>query len=434
MSLLDRILKKRESLCALTEQAMISGINFLFTLMLLSFAPLETLGVFQMGRFLMLLLAGMQNSLISFPYTIEFRQVTQDHATLSHRYARNQLLLATGFCLLSMALIAASLVYRWDGSVFQMLLALLLAAPMFLIREFARRHEFAHLRTASAMWLSILAAVLQVGGLLTLHQFGSIDAASVMIVLAVAYALTNATWLLWRRNEFRIPPETGASQTDTHAPLSQPQTLSQTLSQNWKIGRWIFSSQSLSDLLLTSIQWLITLAVDKSAGGAFAACFQVASLLNPLVMGLTNMLPPRFAKIAAEENRQQLYQAASLAAKSMLLVLAFTSVFLCGFSPWLLSMLAQQPIANATAIMLLLVLMMDIQALGIPPFHGLNAMSLPRKTVLAQVIGLVAGIAVFLMLGIQWGAVGAAVALLVGRILVTGFTFWEFRRTAMTPG
>ena len=143
------------------------------------------------------------------------------------------------------------------------------------------------------------------------------------------------------------------------------------------------------------------------------------------------MLPPRFAKITAEENRKQLYLAASASAKSMLSVLLVISFFLSVASPWLLSILAKEPIANASLVMFVLVAMMVIQALGIPPFHGLNAMSLPQKTVAAQMIGLIFGIAVFLLLGIPWGAAGAAIALLIGRTLVTGVTFWEFRRTAM---
>lgn len=421
-SLVARIWQKRESLFALMEQAMISGVNFLFTLMLLKFAPLETLGVFQMGRFLMLLLVGMQNSLISFPYTISFRQITSDDLESSKSYASSQLVLAILFCGLTVLLIAGCLIYPWDNSVFWMLAALLLAAPMFLVREFSRRHEFAHLRIESAMWFSIMAAVLQIGGLLVLHYNGIINAASAMIVLALSYAVTNVIWYRWRYKEFHV-----SSKTSSYS-------VTKTLKTNWQIGRWIFSSQSLSDLLLTSIHWLITLGVDKTAGGAFAACFQVASLLNPLVMGLTNMLPPRFAKITAEENRKQLYSAATASTKSMLRVLLVTGLLLCLASPWLLSILAKEPIPNATVVMFVLVAMMVIQALGIPPFHGLNAMSLPQKTVAAQAVGLMVGIAVFLFLGIPWGAAGAAVALLIGRILATGFVFWEFRRVAMFEG
>lgn len=429
-SLVERILQKRESLCALTEQAMISGVNFLFTLVLLKLAPLETLGVFQMGRFLMLLLAGMQNSLISFPYTITFRQISPDDLESSKRYAASQLVLAILFCGLTILLIAGCLFFPWDASVFWMFVALLLAAPMFLVREFSRRHEFAHLRTESAMWFSILAAVLQIGGLLAIHWSGAINAASAMTVLALSYAATNAIWLGWRRKEFDVDYET--SNGLAHSSKASNYSVTKTLKMNWKIGRWIFSSQSLSDLLLTSIHWLVTLGVDKTVGGAFAACFQVASLLNPLVMGLTNMLPPRFAKIAAEENRKQLYAAASASAKSMLKFLLVTSIFLCLASPWLLTILAKEPISNAALVMFVLVAMMVIQALGIPAFYGLNAMSLPQKTVAAQVIGLIFGIVVFLGLGISWGAVGAAIALFIGRILVVGFTFWEFRRTALS--
>ena len=420
--------RKRESLCALIEQAMISGINFLFTVLLLKFAPLETLGVFQMGRFLMLLLAGMQNSLISFPYTIAFRQIRQETNQSSGSYAASQLGLAAVFSGVSVLVITASLIYPWDKSVFWMLAALLFATPMFLLREFARRHEFAHLRTESAMWLSVVAAALQVGGLLALHWTGGINAASALMVLALAYAFTNGIWFVLRRKEFAAPTTLGAASSTDAVHYS----VLTTMKKNWQIGRWIFSSQSLSDLLLTAIHWLITLGVDKTAGGAFAACFQVASLLNPLVMGLTNMLPPRFAKIAAEENRQQLYREAVSSARSMLWILVIIGAILCVASPWLLAILADQPVPNAALVMFLLVLMMVFQAVGIPPFHGLNAMSLPQKTVAAQAIGLMVGIALFLALGISWGAAGAAIALLIGRVLVTGFIFWEFRRTAMS--
>ncbi|MFK7770247.1 MAG: lipopolysaccharide biosynthesis protein [Mariniblastus sp.] len=393
---------------ALAEQGTQSATNFLTVALIGLLVDLETLAVYQMGRFVILLLAGFQNSLISFPYTISFRTSLDDNPT---QLAGSQLLLAIGLISIAVPVIALGLIFRWEQSVGNMIFALLFAVPGYLIREFFRRHDFAHLRTRTTFFLSLAMCLMQVLGMLLLWSFERLDAANVFVVIAMACSVTSVFWYWIRRNEFTLA---NGKQGFHH--------LKSTALSNWSIGKWIFSNQALTDLLLTAIQWALG---SKAVGGMFAAGFQIVSLCNPVVMGLANLLPPKLAKTFAESGRSDLMETIHNFNKSFLVIVGGIAIGLVLFCEPLLNIVSQESVEHPYHLTAVLAAMMLVQAIGLPAFHGLNAVKEPFRAFSPRLLGIAVAI-VFFGLANGWdSAIVAAYSLLIAHTVISTLTFLQ---------
>lgn len=411
-SLRDFATRFRDSGYALVEQGSQSALNFITMFLISRFCGLEALGVYAMGRFLMLLLGGMQNSLVSFPYTLFFRRSHQDEA---EEFAGSHLILCLYFGLMAgVGFLAIASTCNWlspsTANLSSMYFGVAIATPLYLIREFSRRHEFAHLRTSNAMWLAVLGATLQLGGLLLLHSLDQLTVFTAFLLVGLSCLLPNIVWFVQTKSELSFSRKEVAS----------------VVKKNWVVGKWIFSTQTVMDLLLLSIQSMLVLLVDQKAGGVFAACFAVVSLCNPIVRGLSNLLAPRFAKIYAESSKKLLSIAVkkeTLRFVGVLLLLGIVIVFL---GEHLVQLFYDKPIQHLAHVLIVLSASMLFQAAGLPAFHALNTIEEPRKAFLPRLAGGMLA-AIFLL---AWGAgfreLGAAYGLLIANIIITSLTLYRF--------
>ncbi len=439
------IIKLGDKWLALIEQGTQSATNFLTMILISSFCGLEALGYYAVGRYVMLLLGGMQNSLVSFPYTILFRQQRAEGSVElgSDRprsvgaglgYARRHLVISSWFGGLALVLFLAS---GLATSVAQtsytgLCLALSFATPMYLMREFSRRHEFAHLRIPPATYLSVICATLQLGGLVWLRYCELLSVEMAFVVVGLSCFVTNAVWLICRAAEFGRTisrSRTSTSSLRASEPTAeQGGELAGILVSNWKIGKWIFSTQTIMDILMLAVQSTLVFFVDETAGGIFAACFAVVSLCNPVVRGLSNLLTPVFAKLHAEATSDQLVgsvKKSTLGFAGLLLVLGAAVVL---FGDHLIGFFYDKPIEQLTHILFVLSLSMLVQAAGLPAFHALNTIGQPRKAFAPRVVGVIVGALVLALWGVSLKELGASYSLLIANLLITGLTglrFWN---------
>jgi len=392
---------------ALAEQGMQSATNFLTVALIGLLVNLETLAIYQMGRFVILLITGIQNSLISFPYTISFRTAETKPAQL----AGSQLLLTIVLAVLTIPTLAIVWMLPWETDVRNMIAALFLALPAYLVREFYRRHDFAHLRTRFTFILSLCLSLIQIAGMLLLWKLKCLNAANVFLVIALACFLTVIVWSWLRRREF----EFGFRGQDFAR-------LKTTIGENWTLGKWIFSTQGLSDVLLTVIQWALG---GKAVGGMFAACFQIASLCNPVVMGLANLLPPKFAQVLAESGRARLMESIQNFNKSFLIIVGAIAIGLCLFCEPLLRIVSKETVTSPYHLTFVLAMFMLVQAVGLPAYHGLNAIREPAKALLPRLVGILSA-AAFFGLAKGWeSALIAAYSLLIAHFVISTLTFYR---------
>lgn len=361
----------------LFEQIVQSALNLAIVAILLSENGLASIGFYATARFGLLLAVGIQNALISFPYTFSFRKLdAPDRPALAGRHAWLSLL----FGGLWAALVALTAIWfgytksdstlAADSSLGPMLTVLIVAGPLFLVREFSRRHEFAHLRVKSAVVLTCLSSTIQLAGLLLLMRAEQVNEATIFAAVGLGCGISSAIWLALRWSEFDFRFSGVVCQ----------------LNENWLTGRWMFGSQALSDCLLFLIQGGLTLWAGSLASGAFAAAFTLVGLASPIIAGISNLLPASFAGTLAQDGRPAMLKLAWKYSIAMTLLVGclLLGIFLCG--EWLVGLLHDEPIGNLGTLLGVLCVAVLLRAAAQPAFHALNTLNRPFDAFVARAI------------------------------------------------
>ncbi|MGE3842248.1 MAG: hypothetical protein AB7I50_11730, partial [Vicinamibacterales bacterium] len=150
-------------LAALGDQAVVSGMSFAVTILLGRLAGPAELGLYSLAITLALLTVTAQDSLITLPYTIFGRRLAGDER---RQYAGSSVALCVGLSLMAMVAGLAAFALSKTGILASHLAPALglwaVVAPIFLLREFARRFLFAELQFASALQFDVSVAGIQV--------------------------------------------------------------------------------------------------------------------------------------------------------------------------------------------------------------------------------------------------------------------------------
>jgi O-antigen/teichoic acid export membrane protein len=388
---------------ALVDQAVISGTNFLTTVLIARWCGAGELGAYSLGFSLLVAWSCAQDALLALPYTIcrlnppEGTQQEYAGSVLVHQWMLSALVLVV--------LVAVAAGLTWGGAapgVTAVTWMLAAALPFAALRELGRRFAFAHLRVTQALILDGLASAVQITGLFWLMTLGKLSAASAYAVIGVAFALRSAIWLYLARNDFAI-----------RWPRVWP-----AMQHNWSLGKWLFAWQATLAVQAYFIHWLLALLLGTTATGVYAACMTVVLFSNPFVLGIANALAPRAAHALSEggigELRRVIFHTTLLLGTVMTLFCAVVLLSAEELMGWLYD--GPQYRGNGHTVALLALAMLA-SALGMPATNGLMAAKRTRTVFLLAILAL--GVTVVLVPGlvIWWGLPGAAAGFLVGNVV-----------------
>jgi len=400
----------------LVDQAVVSGTRFLTTVIIGRMCGADELGAYALGFSVVVLVTVLQESLITTPYMIfSSRQgigERQEHAgsVLAH-HAMLGSLAAIVLAVLGMLLSSGIGPSRFA------LLAWVLAAtiPFALLREFARRFAFAHLRVVAALALDVTVAAIHLGGLLLLASMDTLSAAAAFFVLALSCAVAGFGWLVLNRENFAI----------------RRQRIALQLAHNCSLGKWLCGSQLVAVVSNFSIYWLLSILISTEATGVYAACWTVVLLANPFIMGLGNVVQPKTAQAFASDGKRELVR---LVRKVTIVLGAFLAVFgltVVLFGEQLVAWLYDDPaFAHQGHTITVLAIAMIIGSLGMGYGHGLKAMERPQWSFVGSLFNLIVMLLTAVPLAWSFGMVGGAYCLLSGSIAGTVTRFLAFSRLA----
>ena len=256
------------------DQAVVSAANFLTLVMIGRWTDAGQLGRYAIGLSVLALLLATQESLVTRPYSIQLHRPPGTPA----QHAFCSLVLSILLSSLGLALLCAA------GLAFDALLAerelaqiswvLAAAAPFVLLREFARRFAFAHLRLSNALLLDVAVAAVNVAALTWLGWTGRLSAISAFAALALSCAIGGIGWLYLARNEFAFR-------------LAQ---LRPTLKHSFRLGKWLLSSHLAIQAQGYTTHWLAMAIGGAAATGVYAASMSIVGFTNPLLLGFYNVL------------------------------------------------------------------------------------------------------------------------------------------------
>lgn len=389
----------RKALLALVAQAIVSGTNFLTTVMIGRYCGLEELGVYALGFAVLLGLSVIHESLLWSPYAVFSNRLREsERGAYAGNLAVLQGVFSAGGLLLLIAT-AGLISYGWGpAGLAAVLWALVPAAPCYLLRHFVRRLLMAQLDVLHVVGLDLVVALLQFGGFLLLLQNGLFSAATACLVVGAACVLPAVAWLLRTSMEFTFTPAGMRREWRRH----------------WSFGRWICVSQ-LSDVSQRYVlYWLLAGLVGTLATGVYAAYGSVVVLLNPLLLGIGSVLVPKAAQAHCEGGPAELRRVIRKTSGFLVVTVSLFALFVCCYGEEVLCLLYGGAAAGSWHLLVLLALTAVAGAAGFAADNGLVVMERPDINFR---IGL-AGLALILLVAgglIPFGGVtGAAIAGLAG--------------------
>lgn len=403
----------RKSILALIDQAVVSGTNFLTTVMVGRMCGLDELGIYSLGFGIVVLITNVQESLISVPYTIYGNRLQPESRA---EYAGSILVhygMLSALAMLCLVLFSVVLTKGVGPAGLAPVIWLLAGIiPFTLLREFGRRFAFAHLHMATALLLDIAVAMMQIGGLVWLAANGDLTSVTTYAVVGLACAAAGLPWLVLARAKIVLRWE----------------QVTRELRRSLSFGKWVFASQITGTVHAYLLYWLLALLLDTTTTGAFAACWTVVMIANPFLLGISNVLSARAARAFAEggraEVRRVIYKTTLVLGSAMA---AFCwLVFLFGGE--MMRLLYGREYAGYEHTISVLAIAMLVSALLIAVDHGLKVMERPNMNFKASLMGLGVTLMAAPYLVVQWNVLGAACGFLVGALVALAVRWMAFLR------
>lgn len=406
---------------SLLDQGIVSGTNFLTTIIIGRICGPEELGIYALVFTIMVLVVCVHQSLLMTPYTMYVNRLdTSAQRTYTGSVLVHQVLLTA----LTMLVLAGVGGFFWQfaGSPGLGLTVWVLAAgvPFMLLRELGRRFAFAHLRLPAAIGLDGTFATLQMTGLVALATAGWLTAETAFGLIGAACAITGIGWLLTSRREFY---------------LERRQIWPQ-LQQNWAFGRWVFASQVTFLIHAYLIHWLLAWMHDPSATGIFSACTMIVYLSNPFIQGVGNILYPSVARSYGEGGPRRLRRMVGQATLMIGGTMGLFFVFVLFFGDSLIRLFYGAEYVGHGLTISLLAAGAWVSSLSLAAGHGLWALERPKVNFVASVIGIGSTLLSGIWLVGPGGPLGAAAALLAGHLtssLFLALTFFKQVNQQLKP-
>jgi O-antigen/teichoic acid export membrane protein len=372
------------------------------------------LGLFAIFFPFVFIAIAFQESLIIVPYMIY--ATTHPEGEARRRYL-GSVLIHTAFLNVAVALVfgIGAVWFAYDAFEPYAVASLTLAAavPCVLLREFARRIVYAERRPDLAVVISGSVGAMQVAAMAALYAAGYLTAASSFAAMGISSIVGGVAWLYWNRREIQLR---GASVRDSFR-------------MNWTLGGWSLGTQ-LSDIVSKHMfPWLLILVSDEKTVGVFAACAVVASLPLPLHHALSNMLVPELVHLQHREGvrsaRRLMRQATGLLTGVMFAFFLAVAVLSGSLLPWIYGD-KFAGFAGTAQTLIVLAAAQLINGASLPASRALLVFRRPKEIFTAQVVGIVANLALGVPMVAYWGIVGAAYATFTGSALRAGLIAWWY--------
>ena len=274
----------------LADQGLVSVGGFVVNLTLARGLPAEDYGVYALLFMAMLQVQVVSGSLLFYPLSV--RGAVMDAPGEGRDQAGlfgTGLVLALGLTLPLGALLAASLVAAGHADLVAPAVLWLL---LWQVQELLRRGLFTQMRHSAAIPGDAVRYGGQALALLALAATGSLTLAHAVTAMAVAAGVAAA----WQAMQLRISFAAMPSWRATAAGF-------------WRVGHGSLGSNLLATLSVQIYPWCLALFGGAAMAAGFQAALNVVMVLNPVLIGLCNVLPQTVAREARKTGVRGAWQA-----------------------------------------------------------------------------------------------------------------------------
>jgi len=275
------------------------------------------------------------------------------------------------------------------------------AVLFMLLRELARRDCLARSHMPLLLVIDSVAAITQVGLLLVIGVLFTLDARIAIVVLALATGVAFTIWILISHSSISI----------------DRRSLRVHSGRSWQFGRWVLWCSVATVLNHYSVHWILAIGAGPAATGAFEAIRALASLINPMINGLRNIVGPLGARKIAQVGIKAARHLVGSTTKLIAAVGAGWLIVVYLFAEPLLTAFYGLEYSHYGLVLLITAASFVVFGLGVPSDQGLWAAERPEINAYAATASLIVTVSVSLVLFSADPLLAVAVGLLAGKTL-----------------
>lgn len=403
-----------KALLSIGDQAVFSGTSFVSAVIIGRASSADNLGLYYLTLTIAFIAIGIQEALISSPFTI-FSNAKRGRDL--REFTGSAWLHYLGLSLLFSAILVGAIAVTAAPGIAESLpaslrewidaggLALLLfVLPLLLLREAIRRFAFARLELNVAIALDVTVSAVQLAGLLAIARLDRMSIVTIFSVMGAACALACLGWLFLQRQTSRVIPSRAWRDWK----------------QNWPFASWSLYSYVVGSTIPFIMPWIVTSLVSTAAAGLFGAASTLVGVTNILVLGGGNFLTPKAAESFAVSGSHGLRRVLCAAAMIFALLIGTFLLTILVTGDWLAVLLfKKEEFRGCGPLLAALTTNVLMGSLGMIAVVGLWVLGKQRSNFAIDVVVFASTIVSALCLVPTQGAFGAAVASLVGATIGT---------------
>lgn len=389
----------RRGVTALADQAVVSGLGFVTSLIIANASGRAALGIAHLALTLVYFMINVQGELVSAPYTV-FRG--RKHGANLHAYSGSMFFHQFVLGIVAIAAIGVTLLLSSAGVFLPNLTAslwvLLVVAPVCLLHAFIRNVSFAALRFGVALAMDATVATLQLGGLLILAWTNVLTVPLVFVMMGISSGVGCIGWFVSRPEPLRFV-------RSRFAPHWR---------ENWLFARWAMASHVVGCAGIYILPVLVALVHDETMTGTYVGCAKLSALAATFVVGISHVLTPRAATAFVDGGKKSLKRVLWIAANLYLLTVGGFCLVVWMAGDYLMAPLFGPEYAGTGHITTTLSLAVLTTSIAVVTSCGLWAINRPQANLFSDVVSLAVTLTVACLLVTSHGAFGIALATLAG--------------------
>jgi len=246
-------------------------------------------------------------------------------------------------------------------------------------------------------------SVLQLGGIALVFETGLLQRHwwLAIVIVAAANLVASLAWLSIVRGSFR--PRWKRSWID--------------FKRDWPASRYIYFSSTLWTAGTYLYPWFISIIAGEKAAGIWGACFTLANLGNPLIMGIQNLMGPSIAYAFAGRSPAS-FRAYVLKCSALFMAIgSIGTVLMAVLAEFLIQKINGAAYAGYGNVNGLLAVTLLLQGLSFPTSRGLFSLGKAKLDMYANIGPLIVLAVLGSFLIHHYGVMGAAICLVTAQVI-----------------
>ncbi|MFC1850593.1 lipopolysaccharide biosynthesis protein [candidate division CSSED10-310 bacterium] len=351
-----------KGLLSLTDQSLVSAVNFLTGVLLARFLLPSEYGVFVIIFAIYSFVNNIHVSLIAAPMsTLGPPLNDHDYKIYFSTLLFVQLLFGAGVMVVMLFIAAIISLYSSEALIVNTFFSMSFAVFAFQGKSYFRWSLLAKMRPFSALLTDSTGYGLQIVAVIFLYSRGILSGEKVFLVITITSLLASIIGFYQNRHFLTIRSLTFAA----------------VMRRNFNHGKWLLYSFLSFWLSSEAYIFIIAVFLSSSAVGAFDACRKILLALNIVRLGLGNFIVP----LTAKKISISAYEQVNSIMKSIWIWGGFCLALFCGtialYPGFFLRLFYAQRYENCSSLLMILSAAIFLEFFGWPAGWGLRAMNRP---------------------------------------------------------